>query len=109
MSIIKDITGKPENIPLQTSIEDKQLVIRIGIETLAFCALAKNGGPLEENFRVTDALQFAKDTQREFNRETELGDTPLTRMLDAAMVEAVDQGCIAIRQLKKRSNHETIS
>ena len=100
---IKSKSGKPEDTPLQAAIEDGQIVIRIGVKTLAFCALAKNGGQLAENLRVTDATQFAKDTIREFaHREEENGDTRLTKMLDAAMAEAVDQGCTAIRELKRK-------
>lgn len=93
---------KPKDTPLQADIENDQLVIRIGVATLAFCALAKNGGPLIENLRVTDPTKLAEDTIREMTREEENGDTRLTKMIDAAMVEAVDQGCIAIRELKRK-------
>jgi hypothetical protein len=91
-----------KDIPLQSAIENEALVIRIGVGTLAFCALAKNGGPLVENLRVADAVQFAKDAMREMNRESETGATMLNKMLDAAMEEATDQGSTAIRELKRK-------
>lgn len=101
--------AKPENpkqkgkdTPLQTNIENDQIVIRIGIETQAWCALAKNGGKLQENLRVSDPLQFAKDVIRELERESETGETLLTNALDAAREAAVDQGSTAIRALKRK-------
>ena len=93
---------KPKDTPLQTNIEDDQIVIRIGIETHAWCALAKNGGRLQENLRVSNPLQFAKDVIRELNRESEIGETLLTNALDRAMDNAVDQGSTAIRELKRK-------
>lgn len=93
---------KPKDTPLQANIEDDQIVIRIGIETQAFCALAKNGGKLTENLRVSDPLQFAKDVIRELTREGETGETILTNALDAAMETAVDQGSTGIRALKRK-------
>ncbi len=35
-----------KDTPLSVEIEDDQLVLRIGIDTLAFCSSRKNGGPL---------------------------------------------------------------
>lgn len=93
---------KSKDTPLQTAIEDNQIVIRIGIETHAWCALAKNGGKLQENLRVSDPVQFAMDVIRELNREGETGETLLTNALDAAMETAVDQGSTAIRALKRK-------
>lgn len=93
---------KAKDTPLQTNIENDQIVIRIGVETHAFCALAKNGGRLQENLRVSDPEQFAKDVIYELNRESETGETLLTAALDRAMENAVDQGCTGIRELKRK-------
>jgi hypothetical protein len=98
-----DMKTKPKDTPLQVVIEDGQIVLRIGIDTLAFCALAKNGGTLAENLRIDDAERFAKDVIREWTRENEIGASPLTDSLDAAMKEATDQGSTAVRELKRKA------
>ncbi len=100
--IVKAKSGKPKDTPLQVNIEDGQLVIRIGVDTLAFCALAKHGGPLAENERVTDSTQFTEDVITELVREEENGDTPLTALLDEMIRMATENGCIAIRTLKRK-------
>lgn len=96
-------TPKPEDTPLSIAVENDCIVIRIGIATHAFCALAKNGGPLAENERISDPLQFAKDMCSELSHEDELGATPLTNRLDACIVRAAEQGSTGVRTLKRKA------
>lgn len=76
-------------------IEDGELVIRIGIETLAFAAehmnLSDGSG---RSIRVCDVPEFAKDVRAELMREEEDGSSPLTNVLDKACLDAWEEGSI---------------
>jgi len=99
---MKKSLHKPADTPLKVSIEDSQIVIRMGIDVNSFCALAKHGGPLAENLRINDPLQFAEDTISELIREDEIGASILTDALDKAIEEACNQGSTAIYELKRK-------
>ncbi len=100
--------------PLKISIEDDELVIRMGIGTLAFCAnerfkeLAWNRnesrqkGPKEKPLKVIDDLSFAKDVIAELQRDDEIGATFITDMLDEAEDAAAGNGSIGIKYPKTK-------
>ena len=94
--------------PLSVGIENDQLVVRIGIDTLAFCAQPENGGPVLDTqtlaCRVDSrrARQWAKDVVREMTDEAENGDTPLCKFLDKMMCSAAENGSMAIHYKKKK-------
>jgi hypothetical protein len=92
----------PKEAKFTAEIDGGQLVVKIGVNVLAFAALRKNGGPLVENERVTDSDQFAKDVLCELSKEEENGDTPLYKLIDQAIRDAAENGCIAIRTLKRK-------
>jgi hypothetical protein len=98
---------KSEDTPLSCSIEDNQLVIRIGIDVLAmatedrepFTIYDEKLGDHRKAWIVTDALEFAKDVRNEIQREEEDGSSPLTNLLDLACSNALDQGSIAVEEV----------
>ena len=85
---------------LTVEIKRGELVIRIGIGTLAFCAdecpLFYNGEKDKSDVRVINPDEWAKDVARELDQEEEDGSTLVTEMLDKAMSNAVDNGSIAV-------------
>lgn len=91
--------------PLFVNIEDGVLTIRIGVDVLAHAfehskyveqlLLNRGEGSLVERLKTPvtiDAAGFAEDVLRELVDEAEDGSTAVTRMLDAACAEAVEQG-----------------
>jgi hypothetical protein len=78
--------------PLDCEVEGEQLVIRIGVSTLAWAAKKRNGGVVPDNYRVVDKLQWAKDVANGIMHEDEVGNTMLYDMLDEAMQSAMDDG-----------------
>lgn len=88
------------NRPLQVKVEDDELVIRIGIGTLAFAAercplLTEYPGPGEKDppyCKIADAKTLADDIARELLAEEEDGSTPLDYLLDNAILKAYEDG-----------------
>lgn len=90
-SVLPDRDG-----PLRSIIEKDSIVIKIGKGTIAFCAeQADNLGFTE--LEVVNVDQFAKDVICAMNHESEDGSTLITRMLDKAIVGAIEDGSIAVR------------
>jgi len=84
--------------PLQAIIVDDELVIRIGIETLAFAAehieLPVRGfdDNVHPHWKVVDSNELARDVCRKLSHEDEAGSSPLTRILDESILEAYEDG-----------------
>ena len=55
-----------------------------------------NYGPDLEGTRITDAKAFARDVARALNAEDDLGATPIHRLFDAAFVQAIEDGSMAV-------------
>lgn len=95
---------KSPNLPLRAKLEGRQLVIRVGVETLAWAfEHAPENNPWDEatdryvqSLRVIDPVIFAKDVCFSINREEEDGSSPLTEFLDKSCREAVDNGSIGV-------------
>lgn len=89
-----------KDAPLKVEIKDSELIIRIGTGTLVFCSSNKNGGPLGNEFQIDGRrhIQFARDIARELERDDEQGGNPLNRMLEQAMVDAVEAGSMAVKE-----------
>lgn len=99
-----------EELPLSCEVENGAIVIRIGAKCLAH---ATNINPAlwdAENdrgqFKVTDPVAFAKEVHRELVREEEDGSTPLTRTLDKAIYEAINQGAEGVEEASALSATE---
>ena len=82
--------------PLGCEVEGEQLVIRIGVSTLAWAAKKRNGGVVPDNLRMVDKQQWAKDVALEVMHEDEVGNYMLAEMLDEAMQAAMDGGSRAL-------------
>jgi hypothetical protein len=74
-------------------IERGVIVIRLPIKSLP---MAVQYGPEAEGTRVTNSLSFAKDVVTCLNSGDELGTTPIHRMFDAAFVQAIEDGSMAV-------------
>jgi hypothetical protein len=91
-------TDKDAGRPLTVKIEKDQLVIRVGIDTMAYAfETMEDNQPWDSaaaNFRriwkVTDKLQFARGMANVLCNESEDGSTPLTRLLDQCGTEAAE-------------------
>lgn len=82
--------------PLVCYVERDQLVIRIGVDTLAFAYKERRDFEAEDAGRlttkITNALGFAQDVAHELTDENELGATALTGLLDDAIDRAIENG-----------------
>ena len=95
---------KNKDKPLEMVIEQDQLIIRIGIDTLAF-AFENSDQNMPYNdelkdypktYRITDNMEFAKDVISALRDERENGSTIFTDLLDKACINAVNDGSIAV-------------
>ena len=86
--------------PLVASLEDHQIVIRIGINTLAYCfdiSTANNPyvdakDAFIQSFKVIKQIEFANDVVSEMMSEGEDGSSMLTDLIETACDRAVDNG-----------------
>ena len=93
--------------PLSCKIEGEELVIRIGIDILAwsqqserrdtpFWVYDQEQAKYAPQWKIINNLEWAKDVVREITREEEDGSSPLTNLLDKASEAALDQGSLAV-------------
>ena len=87
----------PKDTPLRIQIIDGSLVLSIGIATLAFSAELQDEHYGFRELTVVNQVEFAKDVLRELNSEEEDGSTLITAVLDKAILNAIEQGSIAVR------------
>lgn len=88
----------PAGLPLKIGVEGDQLVIRIGVDTLAFCfEISDDNQPFDDeandfrrSWKVIDRHKFAEGVARGLQIQEEDGSTPLTRILDNACMRAVE-------------------
>lgn len=93
-----------KNTPLSAEIENGELVIRIGIDTLAYAAERcpkfyeydkHEQLGVEIYCKICDPAELAKDVKRELFREKEDGSSPFSDLLDECIVAARDDGSLA--------------
>ena len=88
------------DLPLTCGVVEDGIDAGVGFDILRFAAENHpdlwNGATDTFLVKVTDPVVFAKEVLRQINREEEDGSTPLSRMLDAAILAAVDDGCEGI-------------
>jgi len=87
-----------DEMTLQCEYRNGLIVIGIGQKVLQFSAefhpvLRDADNPDEPAVKITDAAVFAKEVVAQLNRESEAGSTLVTRMLDEAILAAVENGC----------------
>jgi hypothetical protein len=91
---------KPADAPLSARIENDQLVISIGVSTLAFAAHSSPEGYMAGS-KIVNPLGFAKDVLAELTDESETGMTTITQMLDQGCEAAADQGSEHVAETEK--------
>lgn len=88
------------NIPLRCRLIERVLTIEIGIDTLKFAAERHDSfwQPTTDKCAlvVNDSDLFSRAVRVELIRESEDGSTPISRALDAAILEVVEQGAEGI-------------
>jgi len=92
------------NRPLGLKVQGNEVVIRIGINTLAFAHNhADWNRPWDDvrndyiqQWKVADPNQFAKDFVNELQSEEEDGSTPLTELFDRICQNTTNEGTIAV-------------
>ena len=92
--------------PLTAKIEGDELVIRIGLSTLAHAAEhcprfyheEKHMGAMGPYCKVTDKAELAADVIRAMFREEEDGSSQISDLLDESFEWAVDDGSIAFTE-----------
>jgi hypothetical protein len=99
--------NKPKtNKPLEMIIKKDQLIISIGIDTLAFAfENSPQNTPYNEELKdypktylITDKTEFARDVISALRDEREDGSTIFTDLLDKACMDAVNDGSIAVEE-----------
>jgi hypothetical protein len=100
-----------EDRGLRASIEGKELVIRIELETLANAfEWSEYNNPYQmdqqgnydyvKQFKITNQEEFAKGVVDALMNEGEDGSTLLTRMLDQVCEDAVESGCEGVDEIE---------
>jgi hypothetical protein len=83
----------------EASIERGQVVIRVPIKNLPLALKAGiDLGYIDPGVKITNAQAFAKDLVRALNDEDEEGTTPIHRLLDEAITEAIEQGAEGVTE-----------
>ena len=82
-------------------IEGKEIVIRVKISALKK-AFEYHPNGLAEDYRLTNLPTVADSLVRRLNSEEEDGTTPVHRMLDTALEEALEQGDDGFAERKNR-------
>jgi len=91
-------SNAPKDTPLTVAVENDQLVIRIGVDTLAFCYEISEANhewddkanDYRVGWKVTDPHKFAQGVADGIMDEAEDGSTPLTRILDDGCIAAIE-------------------
>lgn len=96
-----------KNTPLNVEIKNDQLIISIGIDTLAFAIENADKCDLY-NIKIENSEGFAKDLLNELLQENEVGETLMSDMLDSAAVQAIEQGSEFIIPISEEERMERI-
>lgn len=81
------------NRSAEAHIEGEEIVIRVPVENIQMAALGGwSVGAIDLPLRIDDPHAFAKAMCTEMNKEDEDGTTEVHRMLDAAIMGAVEWG-----------------
>lgn len=80
-----------KDTPLSCTVEHNQLIIRIGVDTLAFADKERQDDEWGV-CRIINSKGFAVDISHMMQREEEDGSSPLTDFLDKMMLDAINDG-----------------
>lgn len=84
------------NRPLTVVVEDGELRISIGIDTLAYAIEMNPDQGDEQRFVITDNAEFADGVAAALQEEEEDGTTPVHLLFDAAAQAAIEAGASGI-------------
>ena len=92
----------PADKYLTYEVVDDELVVRIGIDTLAFAADHNDlFNPFDEDsnkwfqrWKVIDNKGWAEDVAHELNREDEVGGSPLIYLIEKMFEKAMEDGSL---------------
>jgi hypothetical protein len=90
------VKNKERNQPLICRVIGDRLIISIGIETLAWAAKDRNGGPVPNRTKVSNKAEWANDVSLAITHEDEIGNSMIHDMIDQAMQDAMDSGSIGL-------------
>ena len=110
-------SGRYYGVPLEAKVEHGQLVIAIGVQTLAHAgAFADWANPFDEaaddyirTFAIADEGEFAKDVVRAMLAEGEDGSIPLSDFLDRMAQAAIDDGSLGLHEDEQHITHGTFA
>jgi hypothetical protein len=102
--------GNPDR-PLAVYVKDDELVIRIGIKTLAWAFDHEEGNNVWDqdrelfiqSWKVSDPQVFAEEVAIAMNSEEENGATPVTEFFDKMCYSALDDGAMGIEEYGQES------
>jgi len=86
--------NKGAESPLRVNVEGGELVIRVGINRI-------DGHDYHNeipSLKFENRKEWVDDVKNEIEREEENGQTPLNKMLDNAMKEALEQGSLGVAE-----------
>lgn len=97
----------PADKYLTCEVVDDELIIRVGIDTLAWAAHSERRespfwrfdedlNEFTQDWKIVDNLGWAQEICHELNREEEDGSSPLTNVLDKMFETALDQGSLSV-------------
>ena len=81
--------------PIQVIKDARGLGIFVGRNLLEFALIhgPHFNGPGQDQIRVTNGDKLVRAIGQQLTKQDEEGGTPVSRMLDAAMRDAIDDGC----------------
>lgn len=80
-------------------LEFDEIVVRVNVDALQDVVNgASSMGYVEGEFKVTDRWEFAKELIRVLNGQDEQGCTPLHKVFDDAIIEAIENGAFGIAE-----------
>ncbi len=86
---------------VEAKIEGDDIVIRLYIGNLPVIVSGGWACNALPPLKVTDSGELAKDLCRALNDENEEGTTPLHRLIDKAVLAAVEQGAFGIDEISE--------
>jgi len=113
----KERIGNFYGRPLGVAVKDGQLVVTIGVQTLAHAvAFSDWANPFDEaaddyirTFAIEDAPQFANDVVSAMLSEGEDGSTPLSAFIDKMAQAAIEDGSLGLHEDEQQIKHGTFA
>jgi hypothetical protein len=96
------------NRPLTTEIQEEEVRILVGIDTLGFAAdrldsfniFDTDKSDWVQKWKISDCLKFSKEVIKVMNEEGEDGSTPLTRFLDYMITCSLEKGAEGVEEIE---------